>query len=394
MHNILLPVCVLCLVILLLIVVLKKARQPYMVAYILAGIVLGPNITGVFSSPDTVEGLGEIGILLLMFFLGMENEIPNRKSLLFVPVIAQIVKTIVSFLLVYLVGRIFAWPLTTVALFTVLLIFNSTAVVSGFLKSNGEIRSLTGKTVLNILLLQDVLLAPVLTFFQLIGPQKTDPVKLIVSVIACIALFFLLRSVRNRNFFASPVAGLENDHELQVFTAACICLGLALIVSLMGLTASIGSFAAGIFIGRVKGFHWLEHTLGPFKVFFTALFFVSVGIRFDVIYLVHNWTFIAAITVVIMLVNSVLSAGIFHMLRFPIRKSIYAGALLSQTGEFGILACSLAYQMHIIPFNIFKACIAVTALSLLLSSVWISVVKKYVYKGQDTDRRILQNMAA
>ena len=88
MHNILLPVCVLCLVILLLIVLLKKARQPYMVAYILAGVVLGPDITGMFSSPDTVEGLGEIGILLLMFFLGMENEIPNRKSLLFVPVIA------------------------------------------------------------------------------------------------------------------------------------------------------------------------------------------------------------------------------------------------------------------------------------------------------------------
>jgi monovalent cation:H+ antiporter-2, CPA2 family len=80
-----------------------------------------------------------------------------------------------------------------------------------------------------------------------------------------------------------------------------------------------------------------------------------------------------------LLINSLLTAIVFRSLRFSTKESIYAGALLSQTGEFGLLACSLAYQLHIIDNDFFKSALAITGLSLLLSTIWMTTLRKLIY---------------
>src|ERR1700743_3008403 len=96
MPNVLFPLSVLCLVILLMMLILRRWRQPYLVAYILAGLMLGPQVTGVFKEPVAIETLGQIGVLLLMFFLGIEIEIPDTRSLLTQPLVAQLIKSALS----------------------------------------------------------------------------------------------------------------------------------------------------------------------------------------------------------------------------------------------------------------------------------------------------------
>lgn len=366
--------------ILLLIVILKKVRQPYLIAYILAGLLLGPHVFGVFTNPGQISALGEIGVLLLMFFLGMEIEVPDNKSLLLKPIIAQGIKSLLSIGVAVALGNWLGWNLGAILLLAVLLIFNSTAVVSEFLRKNGDLHTTTGKTVLNILLLQDIMLAPVFTLLQVMGNGHQELRHFIPAIIGCCLLFLLLRAIRNRNLFQLPVIKeMERDHELQVFAGTFLCLGFALLASWAGLTGPVGSFAAGIFIGRTKAFYWLEKVLQPFKVFFVALFFVSVGLMFDLSYLRENYRAILMITLLVMLINSLLSAIVFRFLSYSWKNSIYAGALLSQTGELGILACSLAYNMGMINMDVFKTALAVTGLSLLFSTIWMTVLRKFIY---------------
>lgn len=119
----------------------------------------------------------------------------------------------------------------------------------------------------------------------------------------------------------------------------------------------------------------------PFKVFFIAFFFVSIGLRIDIGYIGRNVVLVILVTCIVLLINSILSAVVFRVLRYSLRTSLYAGALLSQTGEFSLLACSAAYQQHIIDAGLYKLVTTVACLSLLLSTVWITMLRKWIYRG-------------
>lgn len=377
MNHIIISVSAMCMVILLLIFLLKKLHQPYMIAYILAGVLIGPFVGKVFPNTEDPASLGEIGILLLMFFLGMEIDIPDRRSLLLKPVIAQSIKMLLSAGLALLLGSLFHWHFYNILLLAILFIFNSTAVVSEYLSQNGDLHTVFGKSILNILLLQDLLLAPVLTAFQFIEHGNISLIRLLSACIACFLIFVLLRIARHKNKLRPAILEqMQNDHELQVFLGGFLCLGFGALAEISGLSGAIGSFVAGLLIGRTAAFHWLESALKPFRVFFVSFFFMSIGLRLDLPFIAHNIQLILTGTIFLLLSNSILSALVFRMLHYSWKNSLYGGALLSQAGEFGILACSLAYQLHIVDQGFFKAGIAITALSLLFSTTWITALRR------------------
>lgn len=374
----LLPVAEMCVVIFALIFLLKRLKQPYQIAYILAGVLLGPHMLHIFSGAEQTAVVGEVGILLLMFFLGMEINVPGKQSHLVKPLIAQGAKMVLGLGFALLVGFLEGWSFTDSIMLSVLFIFNSTAVVSEYLKQNGELRSEFGTTILNILIAQDILLAPVLTLLRFTGNKEFSIVKIIVPLVLSVIIFLLLRNLRNRSLpglTGRLTTNTEGDHDFQVFAGGAICLSFGVLAELSGLSGSIGSFIAGMIIGRLPAFNWLEHSLKPFKVFFVSLFFVSVGLRLDISYLKTNYAIILGGTFFILFSNCVLSALVFRLLRYNWEQSFYGGALLSQTGEFGILALTVAYSLHVIEAGLFKTGIAITALSLLVSTIWINLLR-------------------
>jgi len=159
-----------------------------------------------------------------------------------------------------------------------------------------------------------------------------------------------------------------------------VCLSFALFSSLAGLTASIGGFFAGVFMSRTRSFNWLDRTLHPFKIFFVAAFFVSIGLRIDIGFAAGHIGLIAGVTFLVLLINSICSAIVFRLLKYPARTSLYAGALLSQTGEFSLLACATAYQLHIINADFYKLAVTTACLSLLCSTIWITLLRKLIYR--------------
>ncbi|GGH20174.1 sodium/hydrogen exchanger [Dyadobacter endophyticus] len=388
MNQVLFSLTALCLLILLLTILLKKFRQPNVIAYIIAGFLIGPHMANLFHSAEDIEPVAEIGILLLMIFLGIEIDIPDSKSLLFKPFIAQGMKVIFTLGLVMLISFLVEWSWLTGAVIFILLIFNSTAVVSEFLHKNGELKTEFGMTILNILLLQDLMLAPILGVLQFAERGTFSWLRVAVSIAVSMLVFIMLRAIRNRDFLQLKIKDIfQGDHELQVFAGCLLCLGFGVLAELSGLSGALGSFIAGIFIGKQDAFQWLENALRPFKVFFVALFFVTIGLRLDLVYVQDHLLLVSLGTLLLLAVNSGLSTLIFKALKYTWADSLYAGALLSQIGEFGILACSLAYKMKVIDHNLFKTGIAITALSLLISTVWTTAVRKFVVKHAQPLRR-------
>lgn len=364
-------VCVLCMTILGLMFLLKKLNQPYLIAYIIAGILLGPYALGVFHKPEEIEVIGEIGILLLMFFIGMEINIPNKKTLIIKPILAQSMKIFLSFMFAFLLGEILELDFKSILLIAILFIFNSTAVVVEFMRKHGTLHTAFGTIILNILLLQDLLLAPVLTVLKFWNGEKFSILSFVLPISICFGIFFIFRKIRRMREIRFSSAFLENDHDFQVFSGLFICLGFGFFAEFVGLSAALGSFMAGVLVGKIRAFHWLEYSLLPFKVFFVSLFFVSIGLRLDMVYLLSNFRLIAIGSLVVLISNSVMSAVFFRALNFKWQDSFYGGALLSQTGEFGILALSIAYKTGMVGFDLYKAGLGITCLSLLLSTVWI-----------------------
>ena len=377
MNGLLFAICQVCLVILVLIFLLRKVKQPYIVAYMLAGVLLGPHVTGTIVNIKETEAIGEVGILLLMFFLGMEAHVPDNKSQPARPVAMQLIKIALSILFAFLAGTLTNSTLVNIVLIAILFIFNSTAVVTEYLRKNGELSTPLGQTILNMLVFQDVLLSPAIMILQFLGNGTAILGRLVLPVVISVLVILLFRYMRNRGRFRLPffLHDVQRDHDLQVFAGLFICIGFGVVAELAGMGSALGSFLAGIIIGKMKAFSWLEKSLLPFKVFFTALFFLSIGLRLDVPYIAANYTTVLTATLLVLISNCVLSAFAFRALKYQWKESFYGGALLSQTGEFGILVLSLAYRWGIIDYGFFKSGIALTALSLFISTLWISLFR-------------------
>jgi len=379
-HSMLFSLSILCLVVLLFIFLLKRLKQPYLIAYVLAGVLLGPHVTGVFTDTDTIDSLGGVGIILLMFFLGLEITIPDNTSLLFQPLIAQSIKTLLGILVAFVAGWWLHWGAASIFLLAVIFMFNSTAVVSDYLQKNGDLKSKPGTVILNMLLLQDILLAPVLTVFQFLQHKKPDVAQLGLALGSSVLIFFLMRATRNKNNFRLPFSiDISNDHDLQVFAGAVICFGCGLLAEAAGLTPSIGAFFAGVYMSRTGTLTWLDKTLHPFKVFFTAAFFVSIGLRIDIRFIAEHPLFVMGVTTAIIIINCIFSAAVFRLLKYPRRTSLYAGALLSQSGEFSVLACATAFQLHMIDASFYKLAITTACLTLLFATPWVIFLQKAIY---------------
>lgn len=376
MNALLSAISLACLIILLLIFLLKKIRQPYIIAYMIAGVLLRPVTTRLLPGSLEIEQVGQLGLLFLMFFLGMEMKIPDERSLLFKPVIAQSIKMFLSIGFAFLLGWFFNLNGYYIIILASLFNFNSTAIVGEYLTRNNELNSPLGIVILNMLLLQDFMVAPTTALFHFMGTGTVVVDKMVITIFLSVAIIFLLRAVRHRAFLRAAVLdGLKNDHDLQVFLGLLISLGFGVLAEVAGLSSAIGSFVAGLCIGRTVAFDWLEHALRPFRIFFVALFFMSIGLQFDIKYLFEHGGVILGGAFLVLVSNSVLSAIVFRLLDYNWQQSLYAGALLAHTGEFGLLACSLAYNLHFIDNILYKTAIAITGTSLLLSVTWINILK-------------------
>jgi CPA2 family monovalent cation:H+ antiporter-2 len=375
-------IVVLLLSILLISLVLKRFRQPYFSAYILAGILLGPQGLSLFTNVETIGQIGSLGLIMQMFFIGVEIEPQRLLKNIRISVSGVIVQLVLSFLFVFIIGRQFKWNIDKVILFSFIISLSSTAIILEYLNKTGETHFRLGQLTTGILLVQDFLLVPMIMVLNFLGKGEINITHLIVGVIATLLFVWLLRKIVLEKKIELPgLKKLQSDHELQVFIGLLICFGFAWITSLMHLSAAMGAMFAGMLISQTNSMKWLDQSLIPFRVFFISFFFLSIGLQLDFDFIQKNVPLIGTLVALIFGINSLINALVFRLLNENWKNSLYAGALLSQIGEFSLVLCVIAKDLSLVDNYSFQLTLAVISLTMLLSAGWIIIIRTFLFRN-------------
>jgi len=366
-------------VVLILGLLLRAFRQPQLVGYIVAGIIIGPAGLGIVTDQTVIEHLGAIGVTLLLFFIGMEVSPYQLVSGWRVAILGTLFQVLISVACVAAIGMWLEWSLARIILLGFVISLSSTAVVLKLLKDRGELGTRAGNNVLLILLAQDLAVVPMLIAISFLAGERPDAGMLIRQAIGGVAIVSLAVFTMTRESFRLPLtAYIRSDRELQVFAALLICFGLAFISGSLGLSSALGAFVGGMIVASAKETDWVHHALEPVRVIFVAILFVSMGMLVDTAFFLEYWRQALALVFGVFLTNTFINAFVLKALGENWRTSLYSAALLAQIGEFSFVLASVGQQAEIITGFSYQMTIAVIALSLLFSPGWIAASKRLV----------------
>lgn len=379
--SILSSLVILSIVVLFISLFLRKLKQPYLIAYILSGVLLGPEVFGVVVEPHVISQLGDLGVILLMFFIGAEIKLPELKKNVKQPLWGAVSQVLLSFLFIFALGLYMGWTWGMILLISFVISLSSSAIIFQYLSKNREVNTPLGVLTTGVLLIQDILVVPMLLTLNFIAQGQLSFHEMLLPLVGAIAIILFLRAAMRHRLFRIPFKeDLVADHELQLFIGFIVCFGLALITDFFGLSAALGAFVAGILIGQDPSTNWLQHSIVPFRVFFLAFFFISIGLQLDLHFFMEHVGVICVIVLFILVINSLINALVFRSMKVSWRDSLYAGALLSQVGEFSFVLCSTAFTLQLIGDYSYKISLSIITLTMLLTTAWIAVIRRLTFR--------------
>ncbi len=360
-------------------VVLRQLRQPYVIGYILVGVVLANFSNNILGIRDIIFQFGSLGVVLLLFFIGMHISIPSLVARWRVAVLGTFLQTIATVGVVWVLGAALGWPLRQIVLLGFVVSLSSTAVVLKVLAERKELRTKVGQNVLGILLVQDLAVIPMFIVLDVMGGESYSSLNVLLQVVGFLLIVGLVVWIKRQRRFKLPFAGLiKNDHELQVFVAILLCFGLALISGLFGLSTALGAFVAGLIVASADATSWVQKHLNSLHVIFVAVFFIYIGMLIDLHFFIAHWWLILLLVLAAFAANTAINTLVIRLLGDNWKESFYAGGLLSQIGEFSFLLGTVGFKSGIISDTTYQMVISIIALTLLLSPLWISLIKKAV----------------
>lgn len=368
------------LVVLLIVLLLRLAKQPAVVGYLIAGVVIGPQGLGLITDISLIEHMGSLGVILLLFFIGMELQPKQLLAQWKVSVGGTLLQILVTMGSVFIAGYFLDWPLARIVLLGFVVSLSSTAVVLKLLQERNELNTPTGQKVLGILLTQDMAVVPMIIVLGLLSGTTAEPMVIGLQLVGAVILFALVYWLLKSPEIHLPLSRMMHfESEIQVNSALIICFGLSLLTGIMHLSTALGAFIGGMLITKMRETHWVHHSLAPFRVVFLGMFFISIGMLIDLQFVFEEWWVLVLIVVLVLLTNTFINAWSLKLLGVNWRESLYAGALLAQIGEFSFVLASIGLQAGLISRYSYQMTIIVIALTLLVSPSWIQLAKKLTH---------------
>lgn len=322
------------------------------VGYLAAGAVLGPNALGIVSSTELVDQAAEIGVIFLLFAIGLElsgDQLKRMGPLMFGGGALQVLLTIGVVVGLSLAAGI---DIKSGIYTGCLVALSSTAVVLKILASRGTTGSPTGQVAVAFLIFQDIAVVVMVLVVPLLGDGGGSAGD-IVSVLARSAVIIVVVLVATRRLVPGILAAVSRRTNEEEFLLAilAIAVGIAWLVTLFGLSASLGAFIAGLVVSSGPHRERATRYVEPFQVLFAAIFFASIGMLLDPQFLIENLPEVVTLVVVIIIVK-VLTAGLAaRLLRQPWPVVAASGLLLAQLGEFAFVLEKSGREAGLTPFG-------------------------------------------
>jgi len=361
--------------------IFRRFNQSIIVAYLLSGIAIGPYGLGIIQAPDQINILSEIGVILLMFILGLSfppKKIVKMGSKTLIGGILQVSITVMGAIcFTYLSG----WNLLTGLLAGSLLALSSTAIVIKVLNDLAVIDSLHGRLMVSYLIVQDIAAILMIAILPSLGKGADNQVifpvlaSLTKGVVFLGAFLFLNRKIIPRaQYWVAAVGGKE----LFLIGTIIFCLGMAAISQMIGLSLALGAFLAGFMVSESEFNYQMLAGMVPFRDAFLCIFFVAIGMLLDPRFILHYpWEVFLLFTGIVFgkFFFTVLATWI---IRYSLKIAVLVGAGLAQMGEFSFVIVKMGLQHNLVSEHFFSLSLTASLLTMLVTPFMIKKSPKLI----------------
>lgn len=348
------------------ILIFHRLRLPVIVGFLLTGVLAGPSVLGLVKAVHEVEILAEIGVILLLFTIGIEFSLKNLlgvKTSVFLGGSLQVALTILA---VYLIVRPSVSTVGEAVFIGFLVSLSSTAIVLKALQERAEIVSPHGSTTLAILIFQDIIIVPMILFVPILagtsGQVGLSLVFLLLKALGVIALTFIV--ARQIMPWLLHQVARTRSRELFVLSIVAICFAVAWLTASLGLSLALGAFLAGLIISESEYSHHAFGNILPFRDLFTSFFFVSIGMLLDVRIILQSPAVIILAALAVLILKAALAKSSAYLLGLPLHTAILVGLSLGQIGEFSFVLSGVGIHAGLISENIYQIFLAVSILTM------------------------------
>ncbi|MBS7455534.1 monovalent cation:proton antiporter-2 (CPA2) family protein [Coralloluteibacterium stylophorae] len=358
----------------------RRLRLGSVLGYLAAGVLVGPSVLGVVSEPQAILHVAELGVVLLLFVIGLEMD-PDRlwalRRQIFGLGVAQVG---ICGALLSGVGLLFGLPGPVAFVAAMGFVLSSTAIVAQIMEERGSTAKPHGQRVVSILLLEDLAIVPLLAVVAFIGPYDTgDHGSRLVDI--AIAVGALAGLVAAGIWLLNPLFRLlaaSRAREVMTAAALLVVLGAALLLEMGGLSMALGAFVAGVLLSTSSFRHQLEADIEPFRGLLLGLFFLSVGMALDLSIVLAHWATVLASVAVYMAVKS---AAIYAIARATGRshvEGLFRAALMAQGGEFAFVLYSAAQDAGVVDGETNGVLSATVILSMVATPFLVMLMSRLV----------------
>ena len=350
-------------------VVFHRLKQPVVLGYILAGIIIGPHTppAALIHDQETIETLAELGVILLMFSLGLEFNLRKLTRVGVPALIAALLEILLLFWVGYEIGRFFSWPSVDRIFLGAMLSMSSTTVIIKVLGELGKMKERFAQLIFGILVLEDILgiaMIALLSGIAMTGRLSAGDVGLTLGRLGIFLAVTLVAGLLVVPRLIGYVARFKSN-EMLIVTVLGLCFGVSLLAAKLGYSVALGAFVIGAVIAEAREIHRVEALLEPVRDMFSAIFFVAIGLLIRPQMLLTYWQPALVITLAVV-VGKVLSCsfGAFAGGN-DTRTSLRVGMGLAQIGEFSFIIASLGVTLKVTSDFLYPIAVAVSALTTL-----------------------------
>ena len=354
----------------------SRLNLPSILAFLVAGVLVGPHGVELISTISEVNAMAEIGILLLLFSIGIEFSLEKlMRSKLYV-LVGGGVQVLLSILVFTALAMALGLERNQAIFVGMLLAMSSTAIVLQLFQEKGWMNTVFGNNSVSILIFQDIIIIPMMLVSPFLGGGEQDMSAFQNILIGFVMVGFVVFAARK---FVPPI--LRNivhtgNTELFLLSVIVICFSTAFITNVLGLKLALGAFLAGLIISESEySFEALKNVM-PFKKVFTAIFFISIGMLLNLNFLAENFGLVLLFTVFIMVVKSVIILGISLALRIGMRNAIVSCLVLCQVGEFAFILSKVGMDLQLLTEFANQMFLSISILSMIVSAILISSAPK------------------
>jgi K+:H+ antiporter len=354
-----------------------RLRQPILLGYVLAGLILSPLTPGPHVHDVGIfETMAEIGVILLMFSVGIEFSIPELLKVKWVALLGAPLGILLSVGIGAGVGLLFGWPMLQGIAVGCIISVASTMVMMRLLLDRGELSSESGRVMITLTLVEDLAVVILTILLPSLNSPDGGYAQVVWKIGRALLLLIpiLVAGWKIIPRVLSRVERFYND-EISLLLALTICLVVAAITELVGLSLALGAFLAGLLVGNSDFVHKLEKQTLPLRDAFVALFFVTIGLLIDPTTWLSSWHLVVILVAMIIAGKFAIWSGIARLFGYSWETAKRVGIGLTQIGEFSFILAQVSLSSGLITHEIYNATLVASLVTILANATFFKFLK-------------------